>query len=187
VGNRLKIYRLLFKREKTMKAIVAVDLNWGIGFRGNLLEKIPDDLLFFKQTTIGKIVIMGRETFESLPGKKPLKDRINIVLSTKEHFRDNQITICHSLSELAHELKKYPTDDVFIIGGEKIYNQLLPYCTEVYVTKIKNEYPADKFFKNLDQDQAWNLESTSNYKNYNNLTYSFTKYKNLKLTDFNIA
>jgi dihydrofolate reductase len=69
-----------------MKAIVAVDLNWGIGFKGNLLQRIPDDMKFFKQMTLGKVVVMGRETFESLPGKEPLKDRTNIVLSKDKKF-----------------------------------------------------------------------------------------------------
>ena len=121
-----------------MKAIVAVDLNWGIGYRGNLLQRIPEDMKFFKQMTLGKVVIMGRETFESLPGKEPLKDRINIVLSKDECFTNEKVTICRSLDELFYELKKYNSDDVFVIGGESIYTQLLPYCSEVYVTKIDN-------------------------------------------------
>jgi len=121
-----------------MKAIVAVDSNWGIGFRGNLLQRIPGDMKFFKQMTLNKVVIMGRETFESLPGKEPLKDRVNIVLSKNECFNNEKVTICRTLNELFCELEKYNSDEVFLIGGESIYTQLLPYCKEAYVTSIEN-------------------------------------------------
>jgi len=168
-----------------MKAIVAVDLNWGIGCRGNLLQRIPEDMKFFKQMTLGKVVIMGRETFESLPGKEPLKDRINIVLSKNGYFNNERITICRSLDELSYELEKYSQDDVFVIGGESIYTQLLPLCTEAYVTKIENTYKADKYFTNIDKDETWKLVSKSESQTYNNIRYSFQKYLNSKLTYYN--
>jgi len=161
-----------------MKAIVAVDLNWGIGYKGNLLERIPEDMKFFKQTTTGKVIVMGRETFESLPGKEPLKDRINIVLSTSMQFSDKRIIICRSLNQLFNELEKFPTDDVFVIGGEKVYTQLLPYCTEAFVTKIENIYIADKYFINLDKDERWKLINIGESKSYNGVRYSFVKYIN---------
>lgn len=163
-----------------MKTIVAVDLNWGIGCRGSLLQHIPEDMKFFKQMTVGKVVIMGRETFESLPGKEPLKDRINIVLSKNECFINEKITICRSLDELFQEIKKYNSDDVFVIGGESVYTQLLPYCTEAYVTKIKSQYVADKYFINLDKEKVWELVSSGDQKNYNNIQYRFIKYDNTK-------
>lgn len=161
-----------------MKAIVAVDLNWGIGYRGNLLLRIPDDMKFFKQMTLGKVVIMGRETFESLPGQEPLKDRINIVLSKSECFKNEKITICCSLDELFQELRKYNLDEVFVIGGESVYAQLLPYCTEAYVTKIESKYVADKYFINLDKEEAWKIVSIGEMRSYNNTQYSFLKYVN---------
>lgn len=162
-----------------MKAIVAVDLNWGIGYKGNLLERIPEDLKFFKRTTTGKVVVMGRETFESLPGKEPLKDRINIVLSRNEGFTNDKVILCRSLPELFGELKKYPKDDIFVIGGESVYTQLLPYCSEIYVTKIENTYNADKYFINLDKDEKWEQLSKSEINRYNNIKYRFLKYKKL--------
>lgn len=161
-----------------MKAIVAVDLNWGIGYKGNLLQRIPEDMKFFKQLTLGKVVIMGRETFESLPGKEPLKDRINIVLSKDESFKNEKVTICRSLDELFSELERYNTDDIFVIGGESIYNQLLPYCTEAYVTKIEDTYDADKYFNNLDKDETWKLVSAGDLQNYKDIRYKFVKYEN---------
>ncbi|MDO0823660.1 dihydrofolate reductase [Desulfosporosinus nitroreducens] len=159
-----------------MKAIAAVDLNWGIGYRGNLLKRIPDDMKFFKQMTLGKVVIMGRETFESLPRQEPLKDRVNIVLSKNEHFNNEKVTLCRSLDELYSELEKYDTDDVFVVGGESVYSQLLAFCTEVYVTKIEEKYVADKYFVNLDKNKAWKLVSASNFKNYENIGFKFVKY-----------
>ncbi len=164
-----------------MKAIVAVDLNWGIGCGGKLLQTIPEDMKFFKQKTSGKVVIMGRETFESLPGKSPLKDRINIVLSRSKSFCDDRITVCRSLEELFREIKKYHTDDVYLIGGEAVYIQLLPYCTEAYVTKIENTYSADKYFMNFDKEKVWELVSTSDKKEYNNIKYSFLRHVNNQL------
>ncbi|MCX7745658.1 MAG: dihydrofolate reductase [Clostridia bacterium] len=163
-----------------MKAIVAVDLNWGIGYKGSLLQRIPEDMKFFKQMTLGKVVVMGRETFESLPGREPLKDRINIVLSKNKNFVDEKITICRSFDELFHELKKYNSDDVFVIGGESIYTQLLPYCTEAYVTKIENTYVADKYFIDLDKDEAWKLVSSSDAQTYKEIQFKFVKYVNDK-------
>lgn len=161
-----------------MKAIVAVDLNWGIGFKGNLLQRIPDDMKYFKQKTMGKIVIMGRGTFDSLPGKKPLKDRINIVLSKSDSFKEENVTVCHSLGELFNEIEQYDQNDVFVIGGESIYTQLLPCCTEAYVTKIQSAHEADKFFINIDKEESWHLYSTSELRKYNDFQFSFNKYIN---------
>ena len=166
-----------------MKAIVAVDLNWGIGYKGNLLQRIPEDMKFFKQMTIGKVVVMGRETFESLPGKEPLKDRTNIVLSKNKKFTNENLVLCCSLEELTQELRKYNSDDVFVIGGESVYSQLLPYCTEAYVTKINKSYIADKYFCNLDEEQNWEMMSMSDLRTYNDIQYKFTKYFNSKAAD----
>ena len=159
-----------------MKSIVAVDLNWGIGYKGNLLLRIPEDMKFFKQMTLGKVVVMGRETFESLPGKEPLKDRINIVLSKSKSFINEKVTICRSLDELFHELKKFDSDDVFVIGGESIFSQLLQYCTEAYVTKIENTFIEDKYFYNLDKEDEWKLVSSSEPRTYKDIEFRFTRY-----------
>lgn len=161
-----------------MKAIVAVDKNWGIGYKGKLQERIPEDIKFFKQTTLGRVVIMGRETFLSLPGQEPLKGRINIVLCEDKQFIDQEIIVCSSLEELFSEIKKYPTDELFVIGGEMVFTQLLPFCNEVYVTKLENTYPADRYFPNLDNDERWKLVYSGESKFYNNIQYSFTTYTN---------
>jgi dihydrofolate reductase len=164
-----------------MKIIVAVDLNWGIGYRGELLQRIPEDMKFFKQMTLGKVVIMGRETFESLPGKEPLKDRINIVLSKNEAFTNEKVILYRSVDELFQEIKKYNLDDVYVIGGESVYSQLLPFCTEAYVTKIENRYKADKYFVNLDESPTWTMESYGDLQTYQGIQFRFTKYVNNKV------
>jgi dihydrofolate reductase len=167
-----------------MKAIVAVDQNWGIGCGGSLLQWIPEDMNFFKQMTLGKIVIMGRTTFESLPAKQPLRDRKNIVLSRGACLPPEKMTLCRSLEALFQELKKYDADDAFVIGGESVYSQLLPYCTEAYVTKIENEYQADKHFVNLDKIGSWKLAAASERKSFNNVQYRFLRYVNQSISHY---
>lgn len=159
-----------------MKAIVCVDKNWGIGYRGELLQRIPEDMGFFKKMTRGKVVVMGRRTFESLPQKKPLLDRVNIVLSQSGKLCKQGIIICASWEQLQQELKKYPSDNIFVIGGEKVYKDLLPFCKEAYVTKIDRVYPADKFFPNLDRTGKWKLIAQSDWKIWEGTRYCFTKY-----------
>ncbi len=161
-----------------MKAVVAVDLNWGIGYRGKLLEWIPEDIRLFRRMTLGKVVIMGRGTFEFLPGKVPLKGRINLVLS--KSMVSDAVKVYSSLDGLFVELKKYQTNDVFVIGGESVYAQLLPFCTKVHLTKIEKEYPADKHFVNMDQEETWRLKSQSDYKLHHNLKYRFLEYENCR-------
>ena len=136
---------------------------------------------FFKEKTIGNVVVMGRETFESLPGKNPLKDRVNIVLSRDISFKDDRLIICNSIDDTLKELQKYENSKVFIIGGETIYKQFLPYCDELYITKIQNEYKADRFFPNVDIMSNWELIKESEVKEYNNVRYVFSTYINNSL------
>jgi dihydrofolate reductase len=102
------------------------------------------------------------------------------VLSRNPDFTDERFTICRSLDELFDELKNYSDEDIFIIGGASIYSQLLPYCTEAYVTKIENEYPADRYFVNLEQTKTWKLESLSDAHSFKDIHYKFAKYVNTK-------
>ncbi|NLL51403.1 MAG: dihydrofolate reductase [Peptococcaceae bacterium] len=162
-----------------MKIILSVDRNWGIGCQGQLLLRIPEDMKFFKQMTVGKVVVMGRGTFESLPGKQPLKDRTNIVLSSKMASRDDGLIICRTLESLLQELKKYKAEDIFVIGGEKVFHHLLPYCREAYITKIDNTFPADRFLLNLDESQDWKLVSQSEWKIYDGTQFCFVKYERI--------
>ena len=165
-----------------MKAIVAVDLNWGIGCEGKLLQFIPEDMKLFKEKTIGNIIVMGRETFESLPGKNPLKDRVNIVLSRNKSFKDDRLVICDSVEATLKELEKYDSNKIFIIGGETIYKQFLPYCNELYITKVQNQQKADRFFPNIDIMKEWHQAEVSEEKKHNNIKYVFSKYINKSRT-----
>lgn len=164
-----------------MKAIVAVDKKWGIGNDGKLLARIPEDQKFFKDQTINKIVVMGRETLLSMPGSKPLKDRTNIVLTRRSNFQQADVIVCHGLDELFTKIDAYDRDDVFIIGGQSVYEQLLPCCTEVYVTKIDKEFEADRFFPNLDDDDRWERKCLKQDLIYDNIRFGFYKYVNKEL------
>lgn len=160
-----------------MKTIVAVDNNWGIGKDGCLLCSIPGDLKYFKEKTLGKVVVMGRTTYESLPGKKPLKDRINIVLSRNQDFQPEGCIICRSMGELFKVLENYNMEDVFIIGGEDIYRQFSPYCSGHLVTKIDADFEADKHFENLDRRGDIELVEESDPQKENGVEYRFTEYR----------
>lgn len=162
-----------------MNIIVAADKNWAIGKNNKLLVSIPQDMKFFRETTTGKVVVMGRKTLESFPGGQPLKKRVNIVLTSDKNYHVNGADIVHSIDALLEELKKYPAEDIYVLGGESIYRQLLPYCDKAYVTKIEHAYDADTFFPNLDEDPHWRMTKTSDEQTYFDLEYEFTIYERL--------
>ena len=171
-----------------ISAIVAVDENWGIGFNGELLEKIPEDLKYFKDLTSNHVVVMGRKTWDSLPDK-PLKDRINIIISNSLFQSEyNQpwdvikhLSVCMSLDYAINYIQTVNNDnDVFIIGGGQIYKELLPFCDRVYVTKIYTSHEnVDTYFPNLDEPEEWDtwkVVHQSKTKIYNNILYQFWTY-----------
>lgn len=159
-----------------MKAIVAVDKNWGIGKNNDLLFSIPEDMKFFRETTKGKVVVMGANTLRSFPNGSPLKNRVNIVLSTT--IKRDDCVVVDSLDKLIEEIKKYPADDVYLIGGAMLYKTLIPYCTEALVTKVNADGEATAFFPNLDGEKEWTLQKQSDIINSNGLDIVFTTYKN---------
>ena len=160
-----------------MKAIVAVDKKWGIGKKNDLLFKLPEDMKFFREKTDGKVVVMGSNTLNSFPGGKPLKNRTNIVLFPGGAKRDD-CTVVDSLSELKEKIKKYDPDDVFVIGGAMFYKTMLPYCSEVYVTKVDADGGAEVFYENLDKLDNWSCIYISDPVETNGYTIRFTTYKN---------
>ena len=160
-----------------MNIIVAVDRNWAIGYKNKLLVSIPADMKFFRSTTTGKVVVMGRKTLESFPNGLPLKNRINIVLTANREFKVKDAIICHSVEELLEELKKYDSDDIYVIGGDSIYHQMLPYCNVAHVTKIDHAYEADTWFPNLDELPEWEITADSEEQTYCDLEYQFLKYE----------
>ena len=160
-----------------MKAILAADKNWGIGYNNRLLVSIPSDMKFFRQTTTGKVVVMGRKTLESFPNGMPLKNRTNIVLTGNQNYQVKDAVIVHSEDELMEELKKYDTDDIYVIGGESVYRMMLPYCDTAYVTKIDRAFQADTFFPNLDEMDEWEMTEESEEQTCFDLEFCFTKYE----------
>lgn len=166
-----------------MKSIVAVDKKWGIGKKNDLLFTLPEDMKFFRKTTLNKVVVMGSNTLKSFPEGKPLKNRVNIVLFPGGEKRDDCIVV-DSLDELFKELKKYPADDVFIIGGAMFYKTMLPYCSEALITKVDADGGAEVFYENLDEKEEWNLVSVSDPVQTNGYTIRFTTYKNSAVKQF---
>ena len=151
-----------------MNIIVAADQNWAIGKDNKLLISIPADMKFFRTTTTGKVVVMGRKTLESFPGGQPLKKRTNIVLTRDKNYKVKDAIVVHSIEEVLEELKKYDSEDVYVIGGDSIYSQMLPYCDTAHVTKIDFAYEADSWFPNLAEE--------SEEQTYFDLEYTFVKY-----------
>ncbi len=159
-----------------MNIIVAADKNWAIGYNNKLLVSIPSDMKFFRQTTTGKVVVMGRKTLESFPNGMPLKNRTNIVLTTNSEYKVRDAIVVHSIDELMNELKNYNTDDIYIIGGDSIYKQLLPYCNTALVTKIDHSFQADAYFPNLDELEEWEAADVGDEQTCFDLEYRFCKY-----------
>ena len=164
-----------------MKAIVAVDKKWGIGKQNDLLFNLPEDMKFFRQKTANKTVCMGYNTLLSFPNSKPLKNRVNIVLAPDGVERDDCIVV-HTLEELSKELKKY--DDVFVIGGAMFYKTMLPYCEEVFVTKVDADGEATVFYPNLDENANFEMIEQSEEIESNGLKIRFTTYKNNAVLEF---
>ena len=159
-----------------MNVIVAVDKNWAIGNKGQLLTAIPADQKLFREETMGKVVVMGRKTLESLPGGQPLYGRTNIVLTHDKNYKVKGAVVCHSLEETLEELKKYASEDIFICGGQGIYEQFLPYCNVAHVTYIDYSYEADTYFPNLETDPNWVVAAESDEQTYFDICYEFRMY-----------
>ena len=168
-----------------ISAIVAVDNNWGIGYNGDLLEHIPEDLRYFKELTTSHVVVMGSKTWDSLP-KKPLKDRLNVVVSSKPREVLGDMSIRIDMEELMVRMvymkrnalvNPAEEEEWFVIGGGSIYQQLLPFCDRVYVTKIYKDHDnVDTYFPNLDKSEEWAPATCGQLLTYNDLAYQFWQY-----------
>ena len=163
-----------------MNLIVAVDENWAIGYKNDLLIRIPADMKMFRQETTGKVVVLGRKTLETFPNGQPLKNRTNIILTTKKDYEVKDAIVVQSIEELLEELKNYPSEDIYIIGGETVYRQMLPYCNVAHVTRIDRKYEADAFFPNLEEEGNWQITAESDEQSYFDTTYTFVKYERRK-------
>ena len=160
-----------------IKAIVHADKEWGIGKGNDMMFSLPADMKFFRSTTIGHTVVMGGNTLRSFPNQKPLKNRVNIVLS-RGQVRDDCV-IVRSYDELKAEMKKRSEEDIYVIGGGAVYKELLPYCHEVLVTKVDAVGGAEVFFPNLDEMENFVCVDEGIPMDDNGYTIRFTTYKNI--------
>ena len=176
-----------------MNIIAAVDKNWAIGKNNELLVRIPMDQKFFRETTTGKVVVMGRKTLESFPNGLPLKNRTNIVLTHNPAYQVKDAIVVHSMEELHRELEKYDTNDVYVqalygagivegyfANGTSTYEQLLDECDVAHITKIDYAYDADAYFPNLDEKPEWKITADSEEQTYFDLEFYFYKYERVQ-------
>ncbi len=160
-----------------MKAIAAVDQNWAIGNEGALLTRIPADQKMFRAETLGKTVILGRKTLETFPMGRPLDGRDNIILTTSKDLKVKGARVVRSVQEALEAVADVPPEDVYVIGGESIYRQFLPYCDEALITRIDYAYQADAYFPNLDEDPDFILTGESEEQTYFDIAYRFLLYE----------
>ena len=156
-----------------MELIAAVYDNWGIGKDGTQPIALKADRKFFRETTKGAMVIVGRRTIEDFPGKQPLPGRVNVMLS-RSGTEIPGFRLCRSIEE-AMELAK-TTDRVMVIGGGSIYRQLLPYCDVAYITKVHCNPDSDTFFPDLDADPQWASPQLLQAGEENEIPYEILRY-----------
>ncbi len=157
-----------------MNLIVAVYSDWGIGRDGTQPVALSADRKFFRETTRGAMVIVGRRTIEDFPGKKPLPGRVNVALTRKETEIPG-FTVCHSPEEAAELAKQ--AENCFVIGGGSVYTQMLSHCDAAYVTKVHCNPGSDTFFPNLDEKADWYLAETLQSGEENGISYEMLLYR----------
>ncbi len=160
-----------------MNLIASATLDWGLGCKNELLFRVSADMVQFRKKTTGNVVVMGRNTFLSLPHQKPLPNRVNVVLSTDRSFAPEGVTVVRSTDELLEVLRAYDPDRVFVIGGGGVYRALLPYCDRAYITRFWAKREADTFLPDLDADGAWQLGKRSVLHEQDGLYYTFDLYE----------
>ncbi|MDE6365667.1 MAG: dihydrofolate reductase [Lachnospiraceae bacterium] len=163
-----------------MHLIAAVDNNWAIGYQNSLLVRIPRDQQMFREMTEGKVIVVGRKTFETFPQKQPLKNRVNIILTREQKYTVKGAVVVHSMKELMEELQKYDPEDIYVAGGASLYEQLLPCCDTAHITKIDYTYQADAYCPRLDRIADWECTMESEEQTYFDIEYYFQKYERKK-------
>lgn len=159
-----------------MNLIVAADKNWGIGKDGGLLCYLPEDLKYFKEKTMGSVIVYGRKTLDTFPGGKALPKRVNIMLTRDESFERENVTAVNGVDALLKELEKYADTPVFVCGGAQIYKLLLPYCKTAYVTHMYKEFDADTFMPEI--NDGWKKVSEEMHSN-GEFDYGFAVYERI--------
>lgn len=160
-----------------LKLIASADRAWGIGLGQSLLFHIPEDMRWFKSHTVGKTVLLGRKTLESFPGGRPLPDRRHIVLTRGELPPHPQVIFCATVEQA---LALAEGEEVWVIGGEQIYNAFLPYCAEAYITQVDAQCEADRYLPNLDVLPDWCLAEAAPWQESGGLRFRFCRYVRIK-------
>ena len=167
-----------------MKLVVAVDKEWGIGYMGGLLAAVKADLAHFRELTTGKTVVLGSTTLKTFPGGRPLKNRKNLILSRNPDFAPEGATVLRSVKEVVDYQKEHPEQELVVIGGASVYEQMLPYCDTAYVTLFEESFKKDAYFPDLDADPHWQcvqlsqqMKSTGETDTVDGMTYRFATYK----------
>ncbi|MCR5452195.1 MAG: dihydrofolate reductase [Lachnospiraceae bacterium] len=165
-----------------MIAIAAVDNNWAIGNEGKLLFHIKEDMQRFRNTTMGNICVMGRKTLESFPGGRPLEGRVNMVFTRDKNYSKKGVITVSGIEEMnekiAELMNEDPNREVFLIGGDSIYHQLIDECLAAYITKVDYVYQADAYFPDLEKKEGWELIDESEEYTSFDLAYTFNVYRN---------
>lgn len=156
-----------------MNLIVAVYEDWGIGKDGTQPIALSADRKFFRETTKGAMVIVGRKTLADFPGGQPLPKRVNVVL-TRGELKQEGVVVCHSTGE-AVELARN-AEKAFVIGGGTVYREMLPFCDTAYITKVHAMPESDTYFPDLDQDPDWALEEILQSGEENGISYEMCRY-----------
>lgn len=160
-----------------MDLIVAADKKWGIGRDNGLLASLPTDMKYFKEHTTGKVVVMGRKTLESLPGKRGLPKRVNYVLTSNPEYEAERCIVVNSEDELWEAISEYEPHDVMLIGGATLYSKYYKLCDRLYVTKMDADLGADAFIPDFDADPDYVMISESEPITENGITFRFTVYE----------
>lgn len=165
-----------------MNLILAADDKWCIGKDGQLLCHLPSDLQYFKEKTSGTMVLMGRKTLESLPGRKGLPNRVNVVLTSDRQYKAENAIVIHTLDEMI-SMAEESTIPVFVIGGGKLYKELYKKCRLCYITKIAGDFHGDTFFANLDEDDDFKLIEEGPTLEENEQKFKYCVYENIRLKE----
>ena len=157
-----------------MNLVVAVNNDWGIGYNNTQSIVIPEDRQHLQKITKGGTIIVGRKTFEDFG--RPLPNRKNIVMTRDRNFMAGSVIVAHSVDEVLAKIADESTDNVFVLGGESIYNLFLPMCSYAYITKVEASPLSDTFFPNLDESPDWSLDDHGETRESKGIRYSFNKY-----------
>ena len=167
------------RRVINMNIIVTLDDNLAIGNEGKMLVNIPSNVKRIRDLINGKVTVIGRKTFENFPSELLSLTRLNIILSKNKDYKINggNNIVVNSIEQLRGELLKFKREDIFVLGGKSIFDELLDECNRVYMTRIDYEYTADTFFTDITKESGWKKVFEDEEAVYFDVTYTFEIYE----------